>query len=147
MSASRLVFHAQKFCDLNVIKSPNVVESAMQSRPRASLVSFHTWLVLFLSSYRLHKWGLSDDLASNFGAPGQPRQQLRRSRSTFASNQQLRCSRSTSPATSKLPVNLRQQLQSSRATFASNFGAPEQPRQQLRRSRSTSPATSALPSG
>ena len=102
------------------------------------------------------------NLASNFGAPGQPRQQLRRSRSTSPAT---RRSRSTSPATSALPVNLasnfgapgqpRQQPRRSRSTspatsalpvnLASNFGAPGQPRQQLRRSRSTSPATSALP--
>ena len=60
-------------------------------------------------------------IASNLGAPGQPRQQSRRSRST-------------SPATSALAVNL-----------ASNLGARGQPRQQPRRSRSTTPATSALP--
>ena len=63
----------------------------------------------------------SVNLASNFGAPSQTRQQLRRSQST-------------SPVTSALPVNL-----------ASNFGAHGQPRQQLGRSWSTSPATSALP--
>ena len=88
-----------------------------------------------------------------------PRQQLRRSRSTFASNfdtpgqprQQLRRSRSTSPATSALPVNLRQQpLQTS------NLGAPGQPspatsalpvnlRQQLRRSQSTLAGNSGTP--
>ena len=61
---------------------------------------------------------LTVNLASNFGAHGQPRQQLRRS---------------PPPATSALPINL-----------ASNFGAQDQPRQQLRRSGSTSPATSAL---
>ena len=81
---------------------------------------------------------------SNFGAPGQPspvtsalpvnpHQQLRRSRSAFASN--FGAPGQPSPATSALPVSLCQQLRCSRSTFASNFGAPGQP----------SPATSALP--
>ena len=80
------------------------------------------------------------------------RQQLRRSRATFASN--FGAPGQPSPATSALPGNFRQQLRRSRSTspatsapllnLASSFGGPGQPRQQLRRSRSTSPATSAL---
>ena len=64
--------------------------------------------------------------------------------------------RSTSRATSALPVNLSQQLQRSRSifpstlgrsrsTFAGTLGAPNQPRRHPRPSRSTSPRTSALP--
>ena len=84
-------------------------------------------------------WQLREQLrcslqpASNLGTPGQPRQQLSVLLVNLASN----CwySRSTSPATSALPVNWqpRQQLRSS-----------QQPRQQLQRSQATSPATCAL---
>ena len=91
----------------------------------------------------------SQTLASNFGAPGQtspatsalavnPRQQLRRSRSTFASNfdtpgqprQQplqtinLGAPGQPLPATAAHPVNLRLQLRRSQSTLAGNSGTP-----------------------
>ena len=69
-----------------------------------------------------------NSVSGNFGAPGQPRQQLRRSRST-------------SPKTWALPVNLASNFA---ALLASDFAAPSKTRQQLRRSRSTLAATSAL---
>ena len=109
------------------------------------------------------------NLDSNIGAPGQPspttsvlpvkpRRQLRRSQSTFASNfgapgqsnfaclrQQLRRSRSTSPATWALPVKIASNLGALGQPSPATSALPVNPRQQTRRSRSTSPATSALP--
>ena len=109
------------------------------------------------------------NLDSNIGAPGQPspttsvllvkpRRQLRRSQSTFASNfgapgqsnfaclrQQLRRSRSTSPATWALPVKIASNLGALGQPSPATSALPVNPRQQTRRSRSTSPATSVLP--
>ena len=105
-------------------------------------------------------------VSGNFGAPGQPRQQLLCSRSSslatlvlpatspasnfcdpgnlasnFGALQQIGRSRSTSPPTSSLTSPATSPLP---VRLVSNFGAPGQPRQQLRRARSTSPATSVL---
>ena len=102
---------------------------------------------------------LKVDIASNFGAPSQPRQQFRRSWPTSPATlslpanfrQQIRRSQSHSPATSALGQPCQQlrrsgqprrQLRYSRSTWPATSALPVNLRQQLRRSRSTSPATS-----
>ena len=110
-------------------------------------------LAAVISEVRMSQYLSTGKSSDFFFSPGQPRPQLRRSRSTFARNLGTRnfgAPGQPSPATSALPVNL-----------ARNLGAPGQPspatsalpvnlRPQPRRSRPTSvnlraPATSALP--
>ena len=83
----------------------------------------------------------SAHLASNFGTLGQPRQQLRRFWPTSPATSALRCN---SPTTLAPPVNLASNF-GAPVKLSNNFGSPGQPCQQHWRTRSTSPATPALP--